>query len=238
MTSSFLAFHRSSRGIQFRGFNDVIEFEVFVSHDWTHNSDDVTTDGGYDALYDELLRQRTSEVLCWFSPDVAHLQKIFIQEQPPQVLSAIRVVKQWRSWCDWKDDKWKPPSYLLSLLVIRAFENACHVIDGNSPDEKVIVRYFIKLVLSTAVHKPTRVRLSWSRFYDPTEYNIEYSGHESRDCPPIVQDPANPANNVAERPISWVLFRRHVDLLGHRLHLMKDGVLLPWSGSRSPKDRS
>ena len=54
------------------------------------------------------------------------------------------------------------------------------------------------------------MRISWHRFYDPKDYNIEYSGNDNTDHPPIVQDPANPANNVAEHPMSWTLFRKFI----------------------------
>ena len=46
------------------------------------------------------------------------------------------------------------PSYLLSLLVVRAYENATsRSMDGQLPTDRVVLGYFVKLVLSTAHHK-------------------------------------------------------------------------------------
>lgn len=206
------------------GDDVTVEVELMTSFDWLHDGD-VT----YEGLYDELLRQRTSENLFWFSHDAAQLQKQFISEQPQQVRDVIKVVKRWCSLVDWKDDsKCKPPNYLLCLLVIRAFENACHNTEGSLPSDKTVIKYFIKLVLSTAVQKPGRARICWSRFYDPNDYNIEYTssvgGNQTRDFPPIVQDPANPANNVADRPHSWVPFRRNIRTWALQLRLIKDAT--------------
>ena len=66
------------------------------------------------------------------------------------------------------------------------------------------------------------VKLSWSRFYDTNDFNIEYSSNEDTDCPPIVQDPANPANNVAERPVSWIPFRKKLEKWAQNLQLIKE----------------
>ena len=66
----------SSYSVQFQ--HKDIEVDLYVSYDWQE-------EGGFDALYDELLRQRTSENLSWFCPAAAERQKIFILEQPDQV---------------------------------------------------------------------------------------------------------------------------------------------------------
>lgn len=82
--------------------------ELFPSYDWLHHNhsenaaaEEVPADGtaveaaaaaahgNYDAFYDELLRQRTSENLCWFSPDAAELQKLFICDQPEQAIAFV-----------------------------------------------------------------------------------------------------------------------------------------------------
>lgn len=57
-----------------------IEVDLYVSYDWKGEE-------SYEALYDELLKQRTSENLTWFCPCAALRQKEFIDEQPAQVSS-------------------------------------------------------------------------------------------------------------------------------------------------------
>ena len=66
-----------------------------------------------------------------------------------QVKDLIMVVKQWRNSVDWTGWKWRPTSYLLSLLVIRAYENACLVSEGTLPSHKSVLIKFVKLVQST-----------------------------------------------------------------------------------------
>ena len=52
--------------------------DLYPVYDWQE-------EGGFDALYEELLRQRTSDNLSWFCPAAAARQKMFILEQPHQV---------------------------------------------------------------------------------------------------------------------------------------------------------
>nr|XP_026691711.1 2'-5'-oligoadenylate synthase 2-like [Ciona intestinalis] len=216
----------SSYAVQFI-FKGKIEVDLMTSYDWQQ-----TGDNGFDSLYDELLRQRTSENLTWFCPAAAERQIMFIEEQPDQVKDLIKVVKYWRNAADWNEKRWRPSSYLLSLLLIRAYENACHIIEGSLPSNRTVLKCFVKLVLSTANSKPAPVRISWSRFYEPKDYNIEYSSSGNTECPPIIQDPANPANNVAERPVSWHPFRQMLEVWAHDLGMMEEGTLLPITTGR------
>ena len=73
---------------------DEIEVDLYVSYDWTHQpeSDGSSPAGfGYEVMYDELLRQRTSDNLCWFASDAAELQVKFINEQCDEVSIEILI---------------------------------------------------------------------------------------------------------------------------------------------------
>lgn len=61
-------------------YREKIEVDLYFTFDW--NSEGA---GGFDALYDELLRQRSSDNLMWFCSAAAERQQIFINEQPDQV---------------------------------------------------------------------------------------------------------------------------------------------------------
>ena len=66
-----------------------IEIDLYLSYDWTYRPDSrgsSPTGFGYEAMYEELLRQRTSDNLCWFASDAAELQVKFINEQCEEVL--------------------------------------------------------------------------------------------------------------------------------------------------------
>jgi len=221
------AFYCNDYSIQMM-LGDEIEVDLYVSYDWTHQpeSDGSSPAGfGYEVMYDELLRQRTSDNLCWFASDAAELQVKFINEQCDEVKDVIKIVKQWRDSCDWKQTKWKPPSYLISLLVIRCHDSMMTHNSSSSNIRRSLLKNFVKLVLATSAGNKSSssvVKLSWSRFYDTNDFNIEYSSNEDSDCPPIVQDPANPANNVAERPVSWIPFRKKLEKWAQNLQLIKE----------------
>ena len=79
-------------------------------------------------------------------PSFLPLTVIFIYSQ---VKDLIMVVKFWRNAADWNERKWRPTSYLLALLLVRAYENACHVVEGSLPSNKTVMKSFVKLILST-----------------------------------------------------------------------------------------
>ena len=58
-------------------------------------------------------------------------------------------IKHWRNTVDWDGWKCRPSSYLLSLLIVRAYENACLATEGNLPTSKDVLIRFVKLVQST-----------------------------------------------------------------------------------------
>ena len=58
-----------------------------------------------------------------YSLATARLQKKFISEQPNEIKELMKVVKHWRNCVQWKKTKYRPNSYLLSLLVVKAVED-------------------------------------------------------------------------------------------------------------------
>ena len=59
---------------------------------------------------------------CRYALATARLQKKFISEQPNEIKELIKVLKHWRNCVQWKKAKYRPNSYLLSLLVVKAVE--------------------------------------------------------------------------------------------------------------------
>nr|XP_039274346.1 uncharacterized protein LOC120348292 [Styela clava] len=217
----FSEFYHNAYTVQFM-YNDKIEVDLYWTFDW--NSEGA---GGYDALYNELLKQHNSENLLWFCSAAAERQKIFIEEQPDQVKDLIKVVKNWRNTVDWIDAKWKPPSYLLALLLVRAYEIACHEVEGSLPSNRTVINSFVNLVLTSKNEKEPNIKLSWGRFYDPGDYSIEYTGTTDGNAAsfPLIQDPANPLNNIAERPLSWLPFCKAVEKWAQTLGIMRDEIM-------------
>lgn len=73
-------------------YNQKYDVDIYCTYDWNYEGA-----GGYDALYDELLRQRNSENLSWFCAAASERQKMFVLEQPDQVLicSCCRHASYW-----------------------------------------------------------------------------------------------------------------------------------------------
>ena len=84
-----------------------------------------------------------------------------------QVRDLIITIKHWRNCVDWGEWKWRPGSYLLSLLLVRAYENACFAAEGSLPSSKDILIRFVKLVESTQ-----RPRLE--NFFERTEKGFNF----------------------------------------------------------------
>ncbi|XP_078594899.1 uncharacterized protein LOC144872501 isoform X6 [Branchiostoma floridae x Branchiostoma japonicum] len=209
-----------------------IEFTVFLTHDWESERA-----GGYTRLYDESMRQRNSENRRMYSWAAARRQRQFILDQEEDVRDVIKVVKHWRNGVDWADKSRRPSSYLLSLLVVKAYQNA-QVIKGVNirpppiDEEGFFMREPDPVVPENPLEFPTMAetlsafitlvkdldramtRLSWNKFYEPPSFRIEHMT-----TLPVVQDPANPAINVAEFLGTWASFHTETMLWAQKLGL-------------------
>ncbi|XP_078678274.1 uncharacterized protein LOC144914352 isoform X3 [Branchiostoma floridae x Branchiostoma belcheri] len=209
-----------------------IEFTVYLTHDWESERA-----GGYTRLYDESMRQRNSENRRMYSWAAARRQRQFILDQEEDVRDVIKVVKHWRNGVDWADSSRRPSSYLLSLLVVKAYQNA-QVIKGVNirpppiDEEGFFMRDPDPVVPENPLEFPTMAetlsafialvkdldramtRLSWNKFYEPPSFRIEHMT-----TLPVVQDPANPAINVAEFLGTWASFHTETMLWAQKLGL-------------------
>lgn len=50
---------------------------------------------------------------------------------------------------------------------------------------------------------------------------------------PLIQDPASPVLNVADRPTSWLTFQKEAETWAICLGLMDEGTLLPITSPRT-----
>ena len=94
----------------------------------------------------------------YYSAALVLIQRHFVTERPALVKDLIRLVKYWRkTFLPKKSGKRLPPSYLLELLTIHAWENA------NRP-ERFDVKIGFKAVIE-ALENHQSLRVSWGDYY-------------------------------------------------------------------------
>ena len=94
----------------------------------------------------------------YYSAALVLIQRHFVKERPALVKDLIRLVKYWRkTFLPKKSAKRLPPSYLLELLTIHAWENA------NRP-ERFDMKIGFKAVIE-ALKDHQRLRVSWGDYY-------------------------------------------------------------------------
>ena len=94
----------------------------------------------------------------YYSAALVLIQRHFVTERPALVKDLIRLVKYWRkTFLPKKSGKRLPPSYLLELLTIHAWQNA------NRP-ERFDMKIGFKAVIE-ALKDHQRLRVSWGDYY-------------------------------------------------------------------------
>ena len=94
----------------------------------------------------------------YYSAAIVKLQVEFVKKLPANVKNLIRLVKYWRkTYIPQSGSKHLPPSYLLELLTIHAWENA------NRP-ERFDVKIGFKAVME-ALKNPHNLRVIWEHYY-------------------------------------------------------------------------
>lgn len=94
----------------------------------------------------------------YYSAALVLIQKLFVKERPALVKDLIRLVKYWRkTYIPQIDSKHVPPSYLLELLTIHAWE------DANRP-ESFDMKIGFKAVMEVLKNHQS-VRVSWEDYY-------------------------------------------------------------------------
>lgn len=134
-----------------------------------------------------------------FSVNASKWQVEFFQEQPSQVKEFIKRAKAWRNqkWPKSRPGAGKPKSYLVSLLVLRAYENARD--RGVSTSSTTVITRETTIELKKIVKNHQSANIYWERYYS---FGGKGSGYPGLYIPSERQarilDPANPTNNLYE----------------------------------------
>ncbi|XP_019633309.1 PREDICTED: trichohyalin-like isoform X4 [Branchiostoma belcheri] len=186
-----------------------VDVDMYFTHEWGDTEHD------YDHLYREAMMIRETKARNCYAISAVRRQNAWVAGLPEVVKDVVRMVKNWRNCVDWGEKKKRPNSYLLTLMVHKAYEEACRFTEdvNEAPMEEDILKEFINLSqkLDRAIG-----RVTWNDYYDPELYRVE---HISR--LPVVQDPAMPAFNVGETMESWNMMRHEAWIWGQSLGILK-----------------
>ena len=97
----------------------------------------------------------------YYSAALLRIQRDFVKKRPASVKDLIRMVKYWRkTYIPQSGSKHVPPSYLLELLTIHAWENA----NPLNPPESFDMKIGFKAVMEVLKNHQS-LRVSWQDYY-------------------------------------------------------------------------
>jgi len=167
-----------------------LDIDIIPCYDWQNEYD--TT-----PLFRTIKEQRSSDFI-WFFPAVCEKESDFIRKQPIKIKEMIRMVKHWRNGILWKDQFHRPSSLLLSLMVIGTHEQL--VKSGVS--NLLITPQMLLKKLTQVIQRKHELRYEWS-----TYYNESTKAMFPMKTSPVVRNPANASDNVAENGLqNWTQF--------------------------------
>ena len=103
----------------------------------------------------------TKENWPYYSAALVKVQRDFVKKRPASVKDLIRLVKYWRkTYIPQSGSKHVPPSYLLELLTIHAWENA----NPLNPPESFDMKIGFKAVMEVLKNHQS-LRVSWEDYY-------------------------------------------------------------------------
>ena len=103
----------------------------------------------------------TKENWPYYSAALVKIQRDFVKKRPASVKDLIRMVKYWRkTYIPQSGRKHVPPSYLLELLTIHAWENA----NPLNPPESFDMKIGFKAVMEVLKNHHS-LRVSWEDYY-------------------------------------------------------------------------
>ena len=111
-------------------------------------------------FYKEMLSD-TKENWPYYSAALVKIRRDFVKKRPASVKDLIRLVKYWRKkYILQSGSKLLPPSYLLELLTIHAWENA----NPLNPPESFDMKIGFKAVMEVLKNHQS-LRVSWEDYY-------------------------------------------------------------------------
>nr|CAC82934.1 putative (2-5)A-2 synthetase [Suberites domuncula] len=129
-----------------------------------------------------------------FSVNASKWQVAFMKSRPSKVKELITRAKAWRNrlWPKSEGGRGRPSSFLISLLVLRAYENQENQRSGYASNDERRTTERLKSI----VRNHRSMNIYWEEYYRARDYPTLF-----RSSTPRLIDPANPANNVYQSGI-------------------------------------
>jgi hypothetical protein len=167
------------------------------------SSVDILIGGKFLSISQHFHAGNTDEWVYW-AATCSHTCVEFVSSQGPDVLTAIRALKAWRDTLGIKKGRFKPSSFLLELICIKA--NELHLHKKDSPNPKEIFTEALVIL-----QKPfDDIDIKWTKHYP-----LEAVSDHIRQQRPLVLDPTNPTNNVVRQSNLERIQGPARDLLAH-----------------------
>ena len=183
-----------------------LDVDLIPCYDWRN-------DYSSSNLYQTIKEERPMDYI-WYLSAACEKESDFIRKQPIKIKDMIRMVKHWRNGILWKDQFHRPSSLLLSLLVIGAHEDM--VKKGVS--NLLITPEAMLQRLTEMIQRKHELRLEWS-----THYSESTRGMFPMKTCPVVRNPSNPSDNVAETGLqNWTQFPGEFTRWAHFIGVVKN----------------
>jgi len=155
---------------------------------------------GYEAIYEKASKVSHQNIYR-YNILTTERQIEFIDRQSDLCKDLICVIKAWSDSIKWNNPDSRPSSYLLSLILIHAYEKIERLPISQTPSfEKEVLVEFGMIVLDEDLN------IEWETFYDPVDYPLDSTNPMF--VKPIIRDPANPYHNICYTGIAdWSQFR-------------------------------
>jgi len=120
----------------------------------------------------------------------------------------VRITKFWRNKEKWATKANRPASYLLELLALRTYQqNAPSLLAnmGKKTNFDILAALF-QIFLRNITELSSNTFICWNTHYSEEVARNNVMIKSNKPFNPIVVDPANPTNNVANRLDDWMPF--------------------------------
>uniref|UniRef100_A0A1X7V266 2'-5'-oligoadenylate synthetase 1 domain-containing protein n=1 Tax=Amphimedon queenslandica TaxID=400682 RepID=A0A1X7V266_AMPQE len=159
LPEAYVHVKKTSFSLQFK-LNGVIDVDLLPSPYWGEDPDQ----------FHRFLEDKGEKERMKFSCSAAKWQVKFFKEQPNEVKEYIKRFKAWRNlhWPKGQDAVGRPKSYLLGLLMIKAYE--------KSKDKSI---QSIERELKSMIHNHEKINIKWNDGYYDWTYRLTHEEFQS-----------------------------------------------------------
>ena len=125
------------------------------------------------------------------------IMELTLPDRQPLGRDVVMLAKDWRDEIKWEGQHTRPSSFLLLLLTFHALEQE----ERNTGQKCESLLMGFELLLQSVVDYD-QIFGTWNGWFDHTDIPASMSAME----PPLLLDPSDPTNNVANTVDNWESF--------------------------------